>query len=302
MASVLIVGGNGFLGSCLAKSLFSSFDRIDGLGRSCLKSSSFTHWHQADINSSSLILDLSEYDYIVHCAASASVSSVDKDPAKGFRDTFMSLQSLLQIYKASHSKAKIIFTSSAAVYGESDHLPLEVNCRLNPVSSYGRYKLMCEVLLEDYARVYNIPFAVIRFFSLYGPWLRKQLLWDASNKLVSLQSSSTTFFGSGNETRDWIYIDDAVSLIEFMFTCQLEFVNGASGRSTTISSVVNQLRTALGSCHSIFFNNSNRVGDPRHYHADISNLRALGWNPRVTLEEGIANYSEWFLNQERIQS
>jgi UDP-glucose 4-epimerase len=293
-SSVLIVGGNGFLGSCLAMSLCHRFERIDGIGRSSEYPPCYSNWFNSDMNSHDLSIDLGVYNYIVNCAGSGSVGLVKNNPGSGFLDTVKSLQNLLKLYVSSNSSAKIIYCSSAAVYGQSQLLPTRVDSKLRPISSYGRYKQIAEIILEDFCRIHEVPFSIIRFFSIYGPLLKKQLLWDASNKLTDTNCSSSTFFGTGNETRDWIYIRDAVSLINFMFSCNLEVVNGASGISVRNSEVIHLLHSSLNSNHKFIFNNIVRQDDPFHYQADIDDLLCLGWTPQISIQEGITKYSTWF--------
>lgn len=164
----------------------------------------------------------------------------------------------------------------------------------NPVSPYGVHKLMAEQLCRSYAGNYDISIAVVRLFSVYGPGLRKQLLWDASKKITEGENG---FFGSGDETRDWLHISDVVTLLALAgekASSDCPVVNGGTGEDTTVRAVLLELFAAYGQNGSPKFSGANRVGDPVHYVADITRARAWGWNPRVAWRDGVCQYAKWF--------
>ena len=137
--------------------------------------------------------------------------------------------------------------------------------------------------------------AIIRFFSIYGPGLTKQLLWDASVKFREHGDRPAVFWGTGEETRDWIFIDDAAELILAASTTRERYsiMNGASGIRTTVRETLQLLCTAMDIAPSFTFNNSVRPGDPRFYNADISRVSALGWRPSTSFSDGIRRYVGW---------
>jgi len=101
--------------------------------------------------------------------------------------------------------------------------------------------------------------------------------------------------GKSEETRDWIHVDDAASLMVATSAIQEPYaiVNGASGERVTVADVLGQLREALGVTVAVRFNGVVKPGDPRYYHADVSRARALGWLPSVNLRAGLDNYVDW---------
>jgi len=168
------------------------------------------------------------------------------------------------------------------------------------VSPYGYHARMTEELLAYHARFFGTRVTVVRFFSIYGPGLAKQLLWDAAAKLRSSEGIAE-FWGTGEETRDWIHVDDAASLMVATSAMEATYaiVNGASGERVTVAEVLEQLREALGVDVQLRFNGIVKPGDPRYYHADVSRARALGWSPSVRLREGIERYVEWLRHASR---
>ena len=107
------------------------------------------------------------------------------------------------------------------------------------------------------------------------------------------------FWGDGYETRDWIYVDDAVSLMVNLVGAYdiPAVINCGSGVSYTIKQILVMLKDKLNSSVSIEFNNEVRKGDPRYYLADIGLAKSLGWFPETCIEDGIEKYANWFMSQ-----
>jgi len=117
---------------------------------------------------------------------------------------------------------------------------------------------------------------------------------------MKLNPSVMEFFGTGQETRDWLYIDDAVDLI--LKTAQVksstvEIFNGAAGKRYSIFETLSTFLEIAGSKAKLRFNGDIRSGDPKFYWADISGALSLGWNPSITLKQGIHKYHNWLLQE-----
>lgn len=297
--AILITGGQGFLGRRVARAFRQRGYRVVGLGHgdwtadeAC--ANSFDAWHRGDVTLSTLSALNERFDVIAHCAASSSVPFSLQQPLQAFRMTVQCTAELLEHVRLSGSAAQVLYPSSAAVYGAAQDRPLKESDRPNPVSPYGYHKQMAEELLASYARHSGVRSVVIRFFSIYGSGLAKQLLWDAAAKLASAEGVAE-FWGTGQETRDWIHVDDAASLMLAASAVQEPHlvVNGASGERVTVADVLGQLREALDIDVALRFNGMVKPGDPRHYHADVSRMHALGWRPSVGLRDGLRDYVQW---------
>jgi UDP-glucose 4-epimerase len=296
--TVLVTGGFGFLGRAVARRFKGMGFQVIGIGRGHwsleeAQRHGFDAWLDAGVTPSSLMSLNERFDVIVHCAGNGSVGYSLTNPLEDFNKTVSSTADLLEYMRLSRSQALLIYPSSAGVYGSRPDAPIRESDQLNPISPYGFHKRMCEELLTMHAGCFGVKTAIIRFFSIYGPGLTKQLLWDASVKLLG--AAPAVFWGTGEETRDWIFIDDAVELITHVYKSAPEFVvlNGASGNRTTIKDTIQQLSAALGIATAFDFNEVVREGDPRFYHADISKSVALGWKPRFSLTDGIERYVNW---------
>ena len=300
--TVLITGGFGFLGRAAANKFKQLGYRVVGIGRGHwgpdeALANGFDIWLNASVTLSSLMTLHESLDLVVHCAGNGSVGYSLANPLQDFYKTVQGTVELLEYLRVTESRAMLIYPSSAGVYGVKEDAPIKESDSLNPISPYGYHKRIAEELLESYSKNYGIRVAVIRYFSIYGPGLTKQLLWDASMKFRAAKDGLVEFWGTGEETRDWISSADAAELMVAVAKTTKLFtvLNGATGVRVSVRETLELLRSALGSDTKIAFNNIVRDGDPRFYHADISQALALGWKSTMTLHNGIGNYVGWLM-------
>jgi len=295
----VITGAHGFLGRYTARHLANAGYLVTGIGHGGWDRSEFSKfglsfWHSADVCLESLITYAGEPDLIVHCAGSGSVSFSITQPFQDYNRTVTSTASVLEYIRLYSPATILVYPSSAAVYGEVLKLPINEKNVLGPVSPYGMHKLFAEYLCGSYARNFGVSIAIVRFFSLYGEGLRKQLLWDAC---CQLQDGNSKFFGTGAEIRDWLHVEDAAGLLSVAAKrasnlCPI--VNGGSGVGVAVRKVIDILVDELGSKETVTFSGAPRSGDPSGYEADISRAREWGWNPTIGLEDGGRRYAAWF--------
>jgi UDP-glucose 4-epimerase len=307
MGTVLVTGGYGFLGRAVAQRFKREGYRVVGIGRGRwapaeASSAGFDSWLDAGVSVSSLMTFDEQFDGVIHCAGNGSVGYSLTHPLQDFYKTVQGTVELLEYLRLKQSRSLVVYPSSAGVYGAKEDRPIVETDSLDPISPYGYHKRMVENLLELHSRTYGTRVAVIRFFSIYGQGLTKQLLWDACGKLMERKSAEpAVFWGTGDETRDWINSRDAADLI-FTVTRSTEMytvLNGASGKRVTVRDTLQSLKSALHSPVEIAFNGLVREGDPRFYHADISRAEALGWRPSVPFSDGIASYVDWLIARPR---
>lgn len=302
MKTALITGAHGFLGRYAAKAFSNNGCRVVGIGHGDWGFKNpgdygIAEWIEADIDFAALAGLGEGFDYIVHCAGGSSVGYSVKFPEQDFYRTVGTTIAVLEYARLHQPKVRIIYPSSAAVYGVQDAEPIAVDVQPSPLSPYGFHKRMAEELCISYGRNYGLSIGIARLFSVYGPGLRKQLLWDACLKLTR-SGAPPEFYGTGNETRDWIHVRDAAALLLKIAQSGDSFsiVNGGAGISTRISEILSQLADLLGFETEIMFSGEQKEGDPRHYLADITEAMALGWQPQVTLADGLREYVDWFRN------
>ena len=139
-----------------------------------------------------------------------------------------------------------------------------------------------------------MPTCSLRIFSAYGPGLRRQVLWDVCYKILT--GSSLFLQGTGKESRDFIHAVDIARAIEFVVAnaeMQGEIYALGSGRETTIAELVLLIMQSLDRQCVLEFSNEIPLGVPLNWRADISKLQRLGFEPEVTLEQGVKNYTDW---------
>jgi UDP-glucose 4-epimerase len=283
MALVLVTGGAGFVGAAVVAELERAGDHVSIIGRGVA-----TDALNADRISTALT---PRPDLVIHCAGGSSVAASVEHPEYERAKTVEPFAALLECIRERAPRARVVLVSSAAVYGTSRIVPTPETAPIEPVSPYGEHKRTCEVVCEAHARAGH-PAAIVRLFSIYGPGLRKQLLWDACHKALA---GKATFAGTGDEQRDWLHVTDAAALITRVAghaSSELPVVNGGAGVGVRVRDVVTQIGHELGA--TPIFTGERRQGDPERYIADISRARALGWSPRVELGRGIADYVAWF--------
>lgn len=299
MKTVLITGAYGFLGRHVARYMSDKGYAVVGIGHGDWSQSDYRQyglkeWHIADVTLESLKHYAGTPDIVIHCAGSGSVAFSVEQPQQDFQRTVVSTSAVLEFVRLCCPHARLVYPSSAAVYGNAIHLPINEMHKLEPVSPYGLHKQMAEDLCKLYAKSFDISIAIVRLFSVYGEGLEKQLLWDACKKIVS---GECVFFGTGAETRDWLNVNDASSLLvkaTEIASPSCPIANGGYGVGATVNQVLSELFKQFKLSDQPVFSGMSRGGDPTHYVADIEIAKSWGWLPQTRLEDGLKQYVEWF--------
>ena len=290
---ILIVGSKGFIGShCV--DYFSQEHEVWGCDV-VLDYNTPNYISIDSVDSDFLgIFEQHKYDVCVNCSGAANVPFSLEKPFTDFKLNTLNIFKLLEAIMKHAPKCKFITMSSAAVYGNPEFLPIKECQAIKPVSPYGYHKVMAEMICEEYSRFWNIQTCCLRIFSAYGPGLKKQLFWDLYNKIIN--DDSPTLWGTGRESRDFIYISDIVKIIELAIrnsSFNGEVVNVANGKQIKISEIAEIVRKVSGTEKTIRFNGAERKGDPINWEADISIINSWGYKPSVDLETGINHYLRW---------
>jgi UDP-glucose 4-epimerase len=301
--SALVTGARGAIGRYVSRALASEGWIVAGIGRgqwepSAAASWGVQTWHEADLSYDKLVGLNLRPNLIVHCAGSGAVGASVAAPYDDFARTVGATAAILEFIRVNCPEAVLVYPSSAAVYGIADHLPIAEASALHPASPYGVHKLCAEDLIAGHARLFHIRAAVVRLFSIYGEYFRKQILWDACNRIAA---DANTFFGTGRETRDFLHVSDAARLIltsAAHASTDCPIVNGGSGTSVSIEQLLVHLFELFGRKGRPHFSGAQRDGDPQHYQADISKARAWGWAPNIALDEGLRRYVTWYAQEQ----
>ncbi len=230
----------------------------------------------------------------VHCAGRASVGLSMDDPAADFRGNALLTFELLDTLRQHAPACRFLLLSSAAVYGDPATLPVAETHPLHPLSPYGYHKRAAELLCEEFSRIYGLPTASVRIFSAYGPGLRRQVVWDICEKVLT--TGRLVLRGTGAESRDFIHAGDIARALHLLATkapAQGEIYNLSNGDEVTISELAGLLLKALGSSAEVQFDGVATPGNPLRWQADIAKIRALGFAPTIPLEQGIQAVATW---------
>lgn len=237
-----------------------------------------------------------KFDIIIHCGGSGSVKFSLDEPYEDFNKTVNGTIELLEYIRLYNVGAKIIYPSSPAVQGELNSEFILESDGGQPISPYGYHKKIAEELCESYSKQYGLNIYIVRLFSVYGPELYKQLLWDSCVKLSCTINNDIKFFGTGEETRDFVHVSDAVALFDKLTLSRERFsiINCGFGNAVSISEVISMINESLKTGRVVVFDQKNNIGNPSHYQADISKGKKLGWEPKVNFKDGINEYCNWY--------
>jgi UDP-glucose 4-epimerase len=306
MISVWVTGAHGFLGRHLCRHLAKHGFRVAGIGHGNWAGGEPDEWGIHTWECSDIHLPALEHleaktskpHAIYHVAGGSSVPLSVSNPCLDFHRTVGTTLDVLEYIRRKSPQTICVYPSSAAVYGSVPQGKIHEDVPMNPVSPYGAHKNIAEILFQSYASQFGIAVSIIRFFSLYGNGLQKQLLWDLCCKMETAEGE-IPLYGTGDEIRDWLHVDDAVDLLLLALehaSTDLYPVNGGTGIGTTVREIGEEIRQHFGTGTNIVFQDIFRDGDPRFYLADTGRAETWGFRPKRNLQGGIKDYVKWFKN------
>jgi UDP-glucose 4-epimerase len=299
-AKIVVTGAHGFIGRHTARYFARQGHEVTGLGHGGWKvdewrSWGLSGWHETDISIGALDQYANRPDVILHCAGSASVGLSLSDPLTDFHRTVTTTANVMEYVRAKSPATRVVYPSSASVYGIAETLPIKEDSRCAPISPYGVHKWIAEQLVMSYGRHYRIAASIVRLFSVYGCGLRKQLLWDGCRKLAS---GDHIFMGTGNEVRDWLHVEDTAELLcvaadHASPLCPV--VNGGTGEGVNVRELLTHIANCLHADGTKpEFSETLRSGDPSAYIADASQANSWGWKPAEHWRDRVAEYVAWW--------
>lgn len=312
----LVTGGAGFIGSHVCERLLHAghavwaFDDLNSFYdpqikrgnlrdiQSLAKPFEFT---QGDITDAAALEELFsevKFDQVIHLAARAGVRPSLEQPALYQRVNVEGTVNILEAARRSGVK-KLTLASSSSVYGVNAKVPFaESDPIFSAISPYAASKLACEALGHVYHHLYGLDVAMLRFFTAYGPRQRPDLAIHKFTRLIH-EGKPIPVFGDGSTARDYTYVSD---IVDGVFACtQREFgfavFNLGESQTVTLSRLIELIEAALGR-KAVLDRQPLQPGDVPITYADIAKARAqLGYHPRVTIEQGIPLFADWFLKR-----
>ena len=301
MKNILIIGSRGFIGNELKKDLLEKGYSVWGADviNDYTENENYIVVDATNSNFHSLF-ETMNFDLCINCSGAASVPESLKNPMRDYNLNTVNVFKLLDAIKIYSPKCKFINLSSAAVYGNPQTLPINEYSSLKPVSPYGRHKLMSEEICTEYYQFFNISTCSLRIFSAFGEGLKKQLFWDLYQK--TKMNKEIVLFGTGKESRDFIYIKDlvhAINIVAQNADFKGEVINVANGEEIFIKDCVSVFYEFFDQKVDYKFSGESRKGDPNNWVADISSIKQLGYQQKYKLKEGLNNFYQWVQEQEK---
>ncbi|MFG0316601.1 MAG: NAD-dependent epimerase/dehydratase family protein [Planctomycetota bacterium JB042] len=235
-------------------------------------------------------------DVVFHEAALPSVQRSVEDPALSHS---INLDATLTMLRAAVAAkvGRFVFAGSSSAYGESEELPKRETLAPEPLSPYAAQKLASEAYCRAFARCFDLHTVVLRYFNVYGPRQDPSSPYSGVISLFVtslLDGRAPTIYGDGEQTRDFVYVDDVARANLAAATADVprgSVINVAGGRRVSVNELFRTVRAQVGGAAAGLEPTyaPPRTGDVRHSLADLSRARrGLGWEPEVPLDAGIA--------------
>lgn len=312
MDNILITGGAGFIGSNLARKLSDRYRVviIDDLSMGeeknikDIKNLQFFNDSVLDKSSMENIFKNYQFKYIFHLAAIASVADSVARPLETHSVNFDSTIWIIELIKRYQKQLeRIVFSSSAAIYGDEKSLPKSEKSTVLPLTPYAVDKFASERYILNAFKLYGIKSSATRFFNVYGinqnpnsPYSGViSILVNKYLEILKGNESEFILYGDGEQTRDFIYVDDVTDALIHIAKTEVAIGNVYNvGNGIEIS--LNTIKTALDEVFGIDLkvtNSEPRDGDIERSFADISKLKSIGFTPSISFYDGLKKYTEF---------
>ncbi|VEG90046.1 NAD-dependent epimerase/dehydratase family protein [Legionella spiritensis] len=298
MKKALVTGGMGFIGNHLVSRLLDMGMKVTILDK-CIhkpvyKDISAAHIIDGDVLSRELLSHcLHEVDICYHLAAISSIDLCYRDWLFSHENNVRAFNGLLDAIRLQHKPVRLVYASSASVYGNYKQLPLHESLTPSPISTYGADKLSNEIYAQAMQVMADISSIGLRFFNVYGPGQLSSNPYTgviSSFKKAMFRNMPLTIFGDGQQTRDFVYIDDVVDALVLCMKVKhksAEVLNICSGKGITIESLANMMIKLTNYSHGLQYKEERR-GDLRCSVGDVTNAKIhLGFTAKTPIEAGL---------------
>jgi UDP-glucose 4-epimerase len=304
---VLVTGGAGFIGSHIVDHLINRGDQVVVVDNISTGKEEQIHpeasFYRVDLTSPQLleVFEKEKPEVVIHQAAQIDVQTSVLDP---ITDANINIIGTIHLLEASRKTGvrKVIYASSAAIYGNPAYLPIDEQHPIQPLSGYGVSKYTPEHYLSVYHSLYGLEYTILRYANVYG--LRQEPHGEGGvisifiNKVITDQTMR--IFGDGEQTRDYIYVED-VARANLAATTHGngEVLNIGTGVSTSLNEIIEMFNTITGKKIPVEYG-PERPGDIKHSYFNNEKARSvLAWEPQVTLLEGLRQTYEYYRDEYR---
>ncbi len=312
---ILVTGAAGFIGHHLCKFLLENtwsevigLDNFDNFYARSIKEENISElllnprfkFIEGDICDTDALEDLDPaIDAIIHLAGKAGVRPSISNPTAYYRVNVDGTQNLLEFAKQRRI-SQFVFASSSSTYGINKNIPWQENEPLLPISPYASTKLAGEMLGHVYAHLNPMRFIALRFFTVYGPAQRPDLVIHKFFKAI-INHEPITVYGNGSTSRDYTYIDDIVSGIFaalYYDKSNFEIINIGNNNSITLNELILAIENTIGK-KAIIQHLPTQPGDVNVTYADITKAKnLLNYQPQTKIEYGLKAFYNWYKTNE----
>lgn len=310
--NILVTGGAGFIGSNLCEQLLAAGHRlsiVDDLNDfysplekeanlELIRKRGSLRFYRADISDEQRVYQLvseSQPEVIVHLAGRAGVRPSLEQPLLYERVNVGGTMALLEAARKCGVR-KFVFASSSSIYGVANRIPFSEDDLTNlPISPYAATKIAGEKICYTYSHLYGLSVICLRFFTVYGPRQRPDLAIRKFTEMID-SGKSIPVFGDGTSGRDYTFIDDIIDgiLRALEYDCRFDVFNLGNSNPVQLIDLVRQIETGLGK-QAVIRWLPTQPGDVPITYADIQKAnRLLGYEPRVSFQDGLNRFLEWY--------
>jgi len=299
----LVTGGYGFIGNQIAELISQEFDEIrifDNLSNIARQVQlPNVHLIKGDIRDvGATHKAFKDVNIVFHTAARIDVVASTQDP---FVDMDNNIKGTLSVCEAARRNdvSKLVYSSSAAVYGNAECFPIDEARPIRPLSQYAVSKHCGELYMSAYHELYEMPALSLRYFNVYGPYQRPE---NAYSGVISkfyynaIRNTPIEVFGDGKQTRDFVYVSDVANanLLSAQSDVTEGTINIGSGVETSINELAYIVKKKAHSTSDII-HGPPRISDGRRSLADVSKAhRLIGYEPKVGIEDGLTRLGQFF--------
>jgi UDP-glucose 4-epimerase len=295
MANYLVTGGAGFIGSHLCRKLESLGHKVVSLDNMLHPCENPFESKFADVRyAQDIVQHFKGCDVCFHLAAQISVDRSIHSPQETIDININGTLNMLELCRK--HDVKLVFASTSEVYGTAQKEKMDEDHPLDAQSPYGASKVAADRLCKSYIDTYGMRVVILRNFNTFGPYQNDDSYGGVIARFTkaALAGEDLNIFGSGEQERDYMWVDDAVNAYIKVMN-QKGVFNAGSGTTIKVNRIAHLIKERLKSGSKIV-HVAGRPGEVQRLCCDARKIKALGWKPKISIEEGIKKYVDFYKN------